>query len=322
MRERVGVALAVVALASGVSSSAALADGQAAGFNAGARGISAPHGDARFFTLQHLHGTTVIRTTRDGQRITATRELKSYVGLPAASLDGTPTGLSGDGSTLVLGNASGPFAKTSQFWVLSDGLRLLKAIRLKGSFTLDAVSPDGETLYLIEYSPLRVGGQLAYDPTRYSVHAYDVQNNRLNPNPIVDPREPDEKMQGLPMTRAMSPSGVWAYTLYNGSGNGPFIHALNTASGKAYCVELAGLVDRGQIYSDRMAVSPDGGTLTVNGRHGPLAVVDTRTLEVTAPASDDSSGGFPWILLLVAGGVGLASALLIVRSPKRRPATT
>jgi len=67
------------------------------------------------------------------------------------------------------------------------------------------------------------------------VRAYDLAARRLLPEPVVDPREPGEKMQGLPMTRATSADGRFAYTLYERPRGAPFIHALDTVRGSAAC---------------------------------------------------------------------------------------
>ena len=48
-------------------------------------------------------------------------------------------------------------------------------------------------------------------------------------------------MTGKPVTRAMSPNGQWAYTLYQGSDEGPFVHALDTSGRSAKCIDLDGL---------------------------------------------------------------------------------
>ena len=41
------------------------------------------------------------------------------------------------------------------------------------------------------------------------------------PEPIIDPPELDEAMRGMPITRAASPDGRFAYTLYDGAGEHP-----------------------------------------------------------------------------------------------------
>jgi len=56
---------------------------------------------------------------------------------------------------------------------------------------------------------------------------------------VVDPREPDEQMGGLAMTREMSRDGRWAYTLYEGAEH-PFVHALLTDNRISVCIDLDG----------------------------------------------------------------------------------
>ena len=62
------------------------------------------------------------------------------------------------------------------------------------------------------------------------MRAYDLVRGRLLHAPVVDPRETDEKMRGNPISRALSPDGRWAYTLYDGGGGTPFVHALDTSA--------------------------------------------------------------------------------------------
>ncbi len=40
------------------------------------------------------------------------------------------------------------------------------------------------------------------------------------------------------MTRATSPDGGWEYTLYDGGGAHPFIHALDVVEGATVCIDL------------------------------------------------------------------------------------
>ena len=67
--------------------------------------------------------------------------------------------------------------------------------------------------------------------------------SRLLAKPIVDPREPPDEMNGIPITRESSPNGRWAYTLYDGAEH-PFVHALDTKRRRAVCVDLHGLDER------------------------------------------------------------------------------
>ena len=45
-------------------------------------------------------------------------------------------------------------------------------------------------------------------------------------------------MGGQPATRATTPDGRWAYTLYARRNGKPFVHALDTARRKAFCIDL------------------------------------------------------------------------------------
>jgi len=167
--------------------------------------------------------------------------------------------------------------------------------------TVDAISPDGRWLYLIRYRSVR--------NNRYDVLAYDLARRHLLRTPIVDPREPDEKMQGFPLTRTVSADGRWAYTLYSDPEGEPFIHALDTERRTAACIDLDDLTTE-DASDARLVVA--GGTLRVEGTAGPLALVDRRTFAVSDPAAkvaparrvassgDDDSGGVPWFVAFVA----------------------
>ena len=91
-------------------------------------------------------------------------------------------------------------------------------------------------------------------------------------------------------------------------------------------MDLDDLITRHQVGDVRMAMSPGGEHLTLTMHKVPLAVVDTGTLEASAPSSDVSDGegsGFPWLLVVVAGGIGLAGvgAYLATRHHRARLAT-
>jgi hypothetical protein len=111
----------------------------------------------------------------------------------------------------------------------------------------------------------------------YAVRVYDLVRQRLLGKPLLDPREPDQKMRRRPVTRIMSADGRWAYTLYDG-GSAPFIHALDTVARTAFCVELPAL--RGAaVYTLRLARTASG-SLAIERAGIPLTVMDTRTLTI------------------------------------------
>ena len=103
-------------------------------------------------------------------------------------------------------------------------------IDLKGDFAYDALSPNGRTLYLIEHFSNR-------DILRYRVRAYDLQAGRLLPQVIVDKREPNEPMSGMPSARVASADGRKVFTLYSGSDHS-FVHLLDTVARTAFCIDL------------------------------------------------------------------------------------
>jgi len=117
-------------------------------------------------------------------------------------------------------------------------------------------------------------------------------------------------MRGTPVTRAVSPDGRFAYTLYDQPGGTPFVHALDTAEASARCVDLDVL--RGRAAAGmRLTVGTDGAGLTVLDRGGgPVVEIDTTTYQVragpvTAPATNKAGGR----VLELAIGVGILALL-------------
>jgi len=212
--------------------------------------------------------------------------------LPAVAADGSTAGLSADGK-LVLTTMPRRFPpKRSGFAVLDTRLFLnhprrdsdaprhaITRFNLKGAYGFDAISPDGSRIYLIHsfFDRRRRGN--------YEVRALDATTGRLQPRPIVDPEEPDERMQGSPVSRVADADGRWAYTLYTGSRE-TFLHALDTVRGRAVCVDLPQLEDLREPFQLRLGLSAGGGEILVSSRdtkdapRSPLLEIDTRTFEV------------------------------------------
>jgi hypothetical protein len=149
-----------------------------------------------------------------------------------------------------------------------------------------------------------------------------VSSGRLLHEPVIDPDEKGEPMTGKPVTRAMSLGGRWAYTLYQGSEEGPFVHALDTTRGEAVCVDLADIVLSSDMRRATLELSSDGSQLTVAAREGnPLAVIDTDSLKATAPpapGSADSGDGTPWVLIAIAAALGLGAGAFFIATRRRR----
>jgi DNA-binding beta-propeller fold protein YncE len=285
------------------------------GVDAGGTGVTTPSGNARYVTVPANGNTVVARVNPHGGRILASRVLRGTFTIPAVAYDGSPAGLSADARTLMLiqPRASFPRAQTALMVVDTQRLRTLQVVRLHGDFSFDAISPRGSLVYLIEYMSTT-------DPTRYRVRAYDLAAGRLLAQPVVDPREPGEKMGGSPLTRATSPNGRWAYTLYDRAGKTPFVHALDTSTRSARCIDLDALTGTNHSRM-RLHVDAAAHTLTVTSGRRPLVVIDTRSFRTSAPSEP---AAFRW--KPVAGAIAAALAalaavcLMLVRRRRQQPA--
>jgi hypothetical protein len=288
-----------------------------------AQGIGTPSGRSVLDAIHVRRRTILVRVLRRTGRIADYSTIRGAFWVSGVGSRAIPTGLSADGRTLVLQGPSFNGRSSSFAIVEAKNLRLRGVVRLPGAFGLDGVSPDGRRMYLVEYpSPLR-------NPTRYAIRAYDLQARHLAAKPIVDPSD-EEQMRGVAITRATSPGGHWAYTLYTGAASGmpPFIHALDLAHGRAKCIDLPRAI--GNVGSDDLRISHDGRTLAlVSRRQGALASVDTRTFEVSTraaagTATTGSGSDFPWVLLALGAGLAIATASLwwMPRLHRRRLAGT
>jgi hypothetical protein len=276
----------------------------------GGDGVAARNGVYRYVTFPGGHSTVVARVRVEGGGVARYRTIPRRFTVPAVAYDGSGSGLSADDRTLVLIRPRvGLVQKRTQMAVL-DTRRLLvhKRIALKGDFSFDALSPDGSTAYLVEYLSL---SRHNFDPTNYRVRSLDTSTGKLDSAPVVDPREPDEKMGGLPVTRAMSPDARWAYTLYSG-GEHPFVHALDTTGRTARCIDLDSLTGRDDLFQLRLRVAGDGRRLEIVKAGKPVLLVDTRSFAVSTPqpaapahkpraAQPDDAGTrvWPWAVAFV-----------------------
>jgi hypothetical protein len=288
-------ALLTIALFALLATPARGAAGPIAGYDALGVGATTRGLDLRY-TAVPAHGNTVVTAIRRrGGQVIKTRFLRGRWYVPAAAYDGTTTGLPAIGSTLVLtAERSGYPAKHSEFVVLETGrLRPVETIRLRGDFSLDAVSPDGSRLYFIQ----------VLSSTRYQVRAYDYAHGKLLRDPVVDPTD-KEALRGSPVSRSLSPDSRWAYTLYDGNSTHPFIHALDTVRGQAKCIDLDQLAGRQDLFDMRLKVAGGGTVLVRDGSGRAVLTVDPKTFAVQpvraaapappparpAPPNDDGLG--------------------------------
>ena len=258
-----GAAWAAVAAGSGGGPSPGLDYGN---------GIVAPGGKLRYSALSDGRKTVLESVVIGTGRVRGVTYFKGSYGIPLVTFGGETGGLSRDGMDLVLATWPG-FATTRFLLVDAHTFQVRARVRLHGSFSFDAISPDGSLMYLIQY----LGPPNAvYQP--YAVRAFDWNTLTLLPGSIVDRREPDEKMTGRPMARTGSGSG-WAYTLYSRTRKPPFVHALDTVHRRAFCVDLPWRHSGKWIASVRLRVR--SGTLELRRAGRTIARMDTKTLEVS-----------------------------------------
>jgi len=244
--------------------------GPSPGVTFGSPGVVSRDGKLRYLAMRAGGGTLVEAVTTRGGVVRRSRFLQGAFGVPLVAYDGSTGGLSRNGRRLILYS---PGTKT-RFVVLDPRtLRVRDRLTLSGNFGFDALSPDGSLMYLIQLKSPPNGSGFAYD-----VRALDVDSGRLYPGAIVDRREPDEKMTGQPMTRVEP--GAWAYTLYSRTGKRPFVHALDTAHRRAFCVDLPWRNSARWINHVRMRVQ--GGDLLLVRDGQVIARVDRQTLKVSS----------------------------------------
>jgi hypothetical protein len=313
MRALVLVAAVTVVLS--VTGTAA-ADGlPVLGIDVGQQGVTAVGSPDRYVTINDGEWTIVERVARNGGRVLAWQKILGTFTIPAVAYDSSASGLSADGSTLVLIQPRHAFPRASTTFALFDArkLRLERTFTLRGDFSFDAVSPRGKKMFLINYtSPA--------DPTRYTVRAYDLVANALVAKPVIDPAEKNpDKMRGAPITRMLSLDGRWAYTLYDGAGGEPFVHALDTATSRAHCIDLPMLLGNQALWDLRFTRGP-GAQIRIGTSGQALAVVDTSTFAASVP-SVTAPNLRPWLIAVVLAALTLLVALAATRRRFRgRPA--
>ena len=132
-------------------------------------------GDVRYVALASGADTVLVKVRREGGRILRSKTLAGTWGIPLVAFDGTAGGMSSDGRRLIVADMNGidPRAKRTSFLVVdTKRLRILQTVRLKGSFSYDALSPDARRVYLIEHLYANE------DPTHYRVRYYDAAGKR------------------------------------------------------------------------------------------------------------------------------------------------
>jgi hypothetical protein len=275
MRSRsIGVVLAGLVLAG-----AATAAGPVPPVLNGAPGIAVAGGAHVIAVAKRGGGATQLRLVRDRDgAVVRTQVLPASVGVPTITFSGLVEGTWKGGRRLVLASSVYDEQSRTRFVVIDTRtLAPLRTITLAGSFAYDAISRDGRRLYVLQYPGGVQGG------VRYVVRSVDLRTGKLDPGAIVDRTEPSERMSGIALARAWSRDGAWAYTLYNGGTSHAFVHALNTRTRVARCIDLPWSGEAQSVLDGvRLAVTPNR-VLVLTGRGGAvLARIDTRTFSAQA----------------------------------------
>jgi hypothetical protein len=226
-------------------------------------------------TYAELGSLGTIGVTSAGNLTSVSRGSSSVVvhgryGIPTMITAGTQLGLSHDRSVLVLQSMN---QKRSSFVVLRmRDLHVMQTIALHGSFAFDALSPNAQTLYLIEHR--------SADLQHYVVRAYDLATHTLRPGRIADKTQKSWVMKGWPTSRVATFDGRWVYTLYTNPGGYPFVHALDTVRGVAHCVGIAWQGSQNPLYHFRLGINGSR-LLVLRGDGSVYRTIDRATWAVS-----------------------------------------
>jgi hypothetical protein len=295
------------ALMAAVLAPVAHADGQSSpGVYQGWNGLVDKARGVRFVALTADRGrwTVLARIKLRGGSVTRYGSIPGSYGIPGVTFRGDVGGLAPDGQVLVVAespNGRSILRTVSRLIVVeAQTLRTRARIVLPGDFSFDALSPDGQTLYLIQHTSTR-------DLQRYRVRAYNLVQKQLLPGAIVDRTEPN--MRGYPLARTSSPGGAWVYTLYQG--DEPFVHALDTVHGRAVCLDFPWHGSQTALWQAHLALRDGGDRLAVVNRQGRTrATLNLRPSGRTTATTTWAAAGL--------SGVGLAATALYLRRRRRQ----
>ncbi len=291
-------------------------------------GVVSADGSDRFVAIPAGERTLLLRTNAETGVIRESKFVPGHYVVPAVSLDGDTAGLSADGRTLMLiePRQSFPRPSTSLLVVHAENLRALREIPLRGDFSFDAISPDGDTAFLVQYPDPR-------DRNEYRLRRLELPAGRLLPGSLLPDNESDEEMRGLPMSRVTGPGGRWEYTLYDGGATyrrgevgEPFVHAIDTVAQRTLCIDLEWIAPRATGRID-LRMSADGGEVEViDPRAGVVGRIDAVTGEarevsepfIAAPAEEEGGGGAGGVLTIAGAALLLGGAALLAWGIRRR----
>jgi len=298
----------LVALAALVFPSAALAAGPSYVAEGGA-GVLSRDGQYRYVAVPVGGVTAVERIAVRSGAVRGWTVLDDVFGIPQPTMSPSHLeGLTRDGRRLIV--ATVPVTGHTSFAVVDTGsMHVADRFELSGDFAYDALSPDGETLYLTQHVDRN-------DANRYVVRAFDLGDGRLLPRTIADKTQRGWVMEGFATTRTTSADGRWVYTLFMRPGGIPFVHALDTVRGVAHCIGLPWTArDQGPLMRMRMTLTHGGHMLALRFPSGRTwLAIDTATWRIQHRTS--RRDGFPAAWLGVA--TGLLAALAVTGLVARR----
>jgi murein peptide amidase A len=249
----------------------------------GARGgVSVPGSPYRFEALMQTapkaghRWTTVVRTDRNGGKVSRWWHLRGSWMIPAAAYDLSGTGLAADGTRLVLSSFRYAYPRpgrwSTRFAVLNTGphprLRPgtgsvplsrapVRRISLRGDFRLLALSPDGATAYLAE--DVKPGF-----PGIYAIRELNLDSGRVLPGALFDTRWMHPRVEATPITALAA--GRRFYSLYYGTGRSVYLQTLDTLDGSVVTKPLPQLSDFTEPMMLKLRLGPGGRRLLVSGR--------------------------------------------------------
>lgn len=191
--------------------------------------------------------------------------------------------LSYDGHWLALRSLDSSSSSTTIMLVDTRAGKLSKTIHLHGNFDLDAISSDGNALYLLQ--------RLNNGTGRYYVQLYTVSENELYQSPIVDKSElNDPNMTGTAVARQVASDGSTTYTLYVDTyHNIAFVHILPLDPGFPFarCINLPVGKSADLLHYYTLTLSADGNRLyAANGALGVVSEVSLNNLGTSNIYSD------------------------------------
>lgn len=187
--------------------------------------------------VYHRTAEEVVARDLAGQ-VQARTTVPAGYAFPKISSFGEAGGLSPNGRYLALAafDSNGDRVARSHFLVF-DTANLGAAPRradLAGNFQFDALSDDGNRLYILEYPDATGAGT-------YRVRYWALDENKLDTWVIVDKSKWNEPMVGERVASIPSKAGSFLYSVYAHAG-GAFIHELPLSAGDqfALCIDLPG----------------------------------------------------------------------------------